>query len=428
MNKITEITRRDIIELFRDGYSESNWMDNKKVFYPYNGRLTELEFLKKLYPLDKIPSTDLRFENSEDDIWQHTVNNQDWESDWIFTDDRFELLKGSDITLLDFLCAVFHPENRLEKGYWKAYLGKVNNFIKVDGYELYESDKISGRIIYSWRPITPEESASGKFIPFSGRRKKELEAKTIIIPKISKKVRKEIFDIFRQYDEIQNRTTETNWNYSISGIEALIKEDIRKYYTPKAFDATKKYSETDSLEEFIMNNYPHCVFDAIELFALFNCDNNFTDEINLLLQNEGLIYKLLGGKMELSQMNFQLKEVIKEKGLKELIDEALLLYKGNIPDKQTAVEKLWDAFERLKTYYVGDKKVSSARIVDEMANRNENYKALFNEEFLKLTNLGNNYRIRHHETDKIEIIDKNYYDYFFQRCLALLNLALKYLK
>jgi len=36
--------------------------------------------------------------------------------------------------------------------------------------------------------------------------------------------------------------------------------------------------------------------------------------------------------------------------------------------------------------------------------------------------------IRHHETDKKEIIDNNYYDYFYQRCFALINLALKYLK
>ena len=63
-----------------------------------------------------------------------------------------------------------------------------------------------------------------------------------------------------------------------------------------------------------------------------------------------------------------------------------------------------------------------------MANGNENYTELFDEEFAKLTKLGNDYRIRHHETDKIEIIDNNYYDYFYQRCFALINLALRYLK
>lgn len=431
MNNITEITRRDIIELFREGYVESSWLGDEKIFYSYYGRLTEIEFLEKLYPLDKMPSYDSKFKNAGSDIWQHTINNSDWESAWIFEDSRFELLKGSDLVFLNFLCAVFHPENRYEKGYWKEYLGKINNLIKTDGYELYECDKVSGRNVYSWRKLSPEESASGKFIPFSIRHKKELESKNLILPTISKKVREEFLNLFRQYNEIQYRTTETNWNYSITTFEAFIGEDIREYYTPKAFDSTKKYSETNDFEQFILNNYPYCVFDAIELFAQYNRDSNFTDEVNLLLKNNGFAYKLSGGKIEISQMNIQNKEIIKEVGLKELIEQATVLYgSSNISDKQTAVEKLWDAFERLKTYYGGgkQKKDSITRIVEEMANGSGGYIELFDEEFTRLTKLGNDYRIRHHETDKMEIIDNNYYDYFYQRCFALINLALKYLK
>jgi hypothetical protein len=188
MNHITKITKQDIFDLFQNGYNEEDWLNgNHNIFYRYYGRLTEIEFLKKNYPLDKMPSFDSKFENAEGDILQHTVNNNDWESDWIFNDDRFELLKGSDIVLLNFLCAVFHPENRYEKGYWKEYLKKINEFIKADGYELYEREKVSGRFIYSWRKITLEESASGKFIPFSVRNKKELEIKTVKLPTIPKK-------------------------------------------------------------------------------------------------------------------------------------------------------------------------------------------------------------------------------------------------
>jgi hypothetical protein len=425
MNNITEITRRDIIELFREGYVEHSWLGDEKVFYPYYGRLTEIEFLKKLYQLDKMPSNDTRFENAEVDVWNHTVNNSnDWESDWIFRDDRFELFDGSDVVLLNFLCAVFHPENRYEKGYWKQYLNKINGLIKADGYELYETGKISGRTVYSWRKITPEESASRRFIPFSIRNKKA------IVPKIPKKVREEILDIFRRYDEIQYRTDETNWNYSISTIDALIGEDIREYYIPKAFDSQKKYSETGDLEQFIMNNYPHCVFDAIELFEQYNRDNNFADEVNIILQNRGFAYKLLGGKIEIAQANLHIKEVIRETGLKELIEQATSLYNsGNVSDKQFAVEKIWDAFERLKTYYSTlDKKKSVEKLVGEISNENDKYKELFNEELRKLTDIGNHFRIRHHETDKVDIIDNSYYNYFFQRCFALVDLALRYLK
>ena len=118
---------------------------------------------------------------------------------------------------------------------------------------------------------------------------------------------------------------------------------------------------------------------------------------------------------------------VQEKGLKELIDEAQAYYKK---DKKIATEKMWDAFERLKTYYMKDgldKKKSVEKIIEQISHSNEIYYEFFNEEFIKLTDLGNKHRIRHHELDKIEIIDDNYYDYFYNRCLALIDLALKFL-
>ena len=88
-----------------------------------------------------------------------------------------------------------------------------------------------------------------------------------------------------------------------------------------------------------------------------------------------------------------------------------------------------DALERLKTYYTSlDKKASAAKIVNDMSGGNNDFQTLFNDEFIALTKIGNNYRIRHHETDKVDITDDNYYDYFFNRCLSLMALAIKYLQ
>jgi hypothetical protein len=53
---------------------------------------------------------------------------------------------------------------------------------------------------------------------------------------------------------------------------------------------------------------------------------------------------------------------------------------------------------------------------------------LFEEEFRVLTNIGNRFCIRHHETNKINITDIRHCDYFFNRCLSLIALALQYLK
>lgn len=121
---------------------------------------------------------------------------------------------------------------------------------------------------------------------------------------------------------------------------------------------------------------------------------------------------------------------IKEKGLRDLLQEAILLYKQPAPHaRRDAVEKIWDAFERLKTYYTTmDKKTSAATIVNDMANRDQTYIALFDAEFKALTAIGNDFRIRHHETSKTDITDSRHYDYFFNRCLSLIALAIQYLK
>jgi hypothetical protein len=426
MNNITEITKRDIFDLFINGYIEEYAFgaNDKKIYY-YYGRLDEIEFLNKLYPLDVMPSRYYPNENARYDIIRHTIGNDDWELGWVFSDDRFELSHGSDVKLLNFLCAVFHPENRQENGYWLSVLERINQLLKQDGYELYEESKISGRAVYAYRKISPEEIASNKFVPFSIRNKKTADNSL----SISKLIRREIYNLFTRHNETQLRTTETNWNYKINSKEALI-EDIKEHYTPKAFSPSGIHEETNNLEQFVISNYPCYVFDAIELFSQYNIDV-FTEEVNLIFKNHSFPFKLAGGKIGRTKPIIKTKEIIKEEGLKELIDQASLLYHNNtISDKQIAVEKLWDAFERLKTYYgsANQKKTSVTKIIDDISNNDGNFINLFNEEFVKLTNIGNDYRIRHHEMDKIAITDSNHYDYLFQRCFALIDLALKYLK
>ena len=113
-----------------------------------------------------------------------------------------------------------------------------------------------------------------------------------------------------------------------------------------------------------------------------------------------------------------------------MLKDAIALYKTPNPAaRQDSVEKIWDALERLKTYYtILDKKRSAERIVNDMANGNDDFADLFNNEFKMLTDIGNKYRIRHHETNKIDITDDRYCDYLFNRCLSLIALAIQYLK
>lgn len=149
MSQITEITRRDIYDLFHDGYYTSEWQ-RKLIKYPYYGRLDEIDFLSRLYDLEKLPSYDPRYNNAKRDIIQHTRNNDDFEDGWVFLDDRFEL-NSSDEKLLKFLCEVFHPFVRDESRKWRQVLFKINDLLQADGYELYVEKYISKREVYGYR-------------------------------------------------------------------------------------------------------------------------------------------------------------------------------------------------------------------------------------------------------------------------------------
>ncbi|CAA6818341.1 MAG: Unknown protein [uncultured Sulfurovum sp.] len=124
------------------------------------------------------------------------------------------------------------------------------------------------------------------------------------------------------------------------------------------------------------------------------------------------------------ELLFDSKANTKDKELNKLIEESKERFLSN--DKQVGLEKLWDAFERLKTYFDSGKKKKQS--VEKVLKRiSENFDEEFIEnEFKNLTKIGNNYRIRHHETDKAELSSKHI-NYFFFRMMSLIDLCLMYL-
>ncbi|MGL5273472.1 MAG: hypothetical protein ACRC8J_08340, partial [Phocaeicola sp.] len=128
-------------------------------------------------------------------------------------------------------------------------------------------------------------------------------------------------------------------------------------------------------------------------------------------------------------INVKSLATVQEVGVQELLQEASKYYSEN--NFQIAVEKIWDAFERLKTYYCSpsiDKKKSANRIVSAMGNGEKVFIDMFEKEFCELTLMGNNFRIRHHELEKTDIEDIRHYEYFYKRCLSLISIAIQYLE
>ncbi|MEU7061567.1 hypothetical protein [Streptomyces sp. NPDC046197] len=102
---MTDVTRRRRFDALRS--TGASW----------SGSLDEITFLRRLYDLDCLKSHDRRFTTAEDDIVQHRYNNpEDWEDDWVFGDDCFELADGADEVLLRFLAEMIHPAVRTDRG------------------------------------------------------------------------------------------------------------------------------------------------------------------------------------------------------------------------------------------------------------------------------------------------------------------------
>jgi predicted nucleic acid-binding protein len=150
-NKISETTRQEIIDLINMGFCDPGTSENIRI--NWNGKLEESTFLSRIYDLSKMKSTDSRFSDATGDIWQHRVNNYDWDDDWVFYDSRFTIKTGSDENLLNFLSEMFHPAVRDESKNWEQLLKLINDLLRIDGYELSEKPHTSGKTSYKWQCV-----------------------------------------------------------------------------------------------------------------------------------------------------------------------------------------------------------------------------------------------------------------------------------
>ena len=93
--------------------------------------------------------------------------------------------------------------------------------------------------------------------------------------------------------------------------------------------------------------------------------------------------------------------------------------------RREAIEKLWDAWERLKSLEPGLNKRASITALLDRAGAEPVFRAALEQEAKALTDIGNQFHIRHSETNQTRLQRDDQVDYLFHRLFALIWLVLR---
>lgn len=138
---VSELTRRNIIDEII--VARISWQ----------GRLSEEDFLARIFDLESLPSFDYRFSSFLAEYRQHRGWG-DWPDNWVFTDSRINLLKAPDETFLRFICLVVHPVVRTNESEISYLLSIFNKYLQADGWKLVANSMMSGQPVYDFLRLT----------------------------------------------------------------------------------------------------------------------------------------------------------------------------------------------------------------------------------------------------------------------------------
>ena len=134
---ITTLTRRRLIALFEHG--------------PLATEVNDVELIRSVWPIARMPAPSQGPGYSlEDDIFQHTVRNDDWSQRQLL--ETIGLLTCSRKLLFKFLAAVTAPDVQSAVAQMNLAAG-IDRHLRNDGYTLAVVGKISGSPRYEVRPL-----------------------------------------------------------------------------------------------------------------------------------------------------------------------------------------------------------------------------------------------------------------------------------
>ncbi len=155
--------------------------------------------------------------------------------------------------------------------------------------------------------------------------------------------------------------------------------------------------------------------------------------INLIFSRNGLAFELQEKGQIIRLAPPIIREVLKtakfqtgDKELNFMLETACTKYLNqDLQVRKESLEKLWDAWERIKTILPGKDKKEGIKLLLDKAAPECHFRKILEAEATQLTNIGNDFQIRHSETNKTPVEINEHVDYLFHRHFALINLILQ---
>jgi hypothetical protein len=155
------------------------------------------------------------------------------------------------------------------------------------------------------------------------------------------------------------------------------------------------------------------------------------EEVNRLFERNGIAFQLKDGQVErlvpsvLQDILIPTQFNTGDQTLDNLLATAREKFLNrDLQIRREALEKLWDAWERLKSLSDATDKKNSVKILLDKVATEPNFRDRIEFEARQLTEIGNNFFIRHAEITKPHIADSIQVDYLFHRLFALIRLIL----
>jgi AbiJ N-terminal domain 4 len=183
-----------------------------------------------------------------------------------------------------------------------------------------------------------------------------------------------------------------------------------------------------------INGHYHSFFGHYHLsFDRESGRTAFREKVNRLLARNGAAFELQldGNVIRLAPpvLAESLQSPLPKSGdsvLDGMVEESRRKFLSPDPRVRTeSLERLWDAWERLKSLEnPADKRRSIGVLLDKAASE-AGMRNLIEAEARELTEIGNAFMIRHTEVNKTPIADIKHVDYLFHRMFAMITLLLK---